>query len=79
MTVKSDWASGQTVNASDMNSVGAQVNTNSTDIATLQAADTHTVAGSVNGTPTALTLWTGTQAQYDAIGSKSSTTVYVAT
>jgi hypothetical protein len=37
------------------------------------------VAGSVNGTATALTLWTGTQAQYDAIGTKDTATVYVIT
>lgn len=35
--------------------------------------------GSSNGTPTGLTLWVGTAAQYAAIGSKSSTTVYVVT
>lgn len=40
---------------------------------------TGSVAGSVNGTATNLTLWTGTQSQYDAIGTKSSTTVYVIT
>lgn len=39
------------------------------------------VSGSANGTPTALTLWTGTQTQYDAIGegNYSATTVYVVT
>jgi hypothetical protein len=37
------------------------------------------VAGSVNGTATTLTLWTGTQAQYDAIGTKDTATVYVIT
>jgi hypothetical protein len=39
------------------------------------------VAGSVNGTATALTLWTGTTAQYNAIGSGnySTTTVYIVT
>lgn len=35
--------------------------------------------GSSNGTPTGLTLWVGSAAQYAAIGSKSSTTVYVVT
>lgn len=40
---------------------------------------TAAVAGSQNGTPAALTLWTGTKAQFDAIVSKSSTTVYVVT
>lgn len=37
------------------------------------------VLGSANGTPTALTLWTGTQAQYDAIVSKDTNTIYIAT
>jgi len=37
------------------------------------------VQGSSNGTPTTLTLWKGTQAQYDAIGSKDANTVYVVT
>lgn len=35
--------------------------------------------GSVNGTATGLTLWTGTAAQYAAIGSKNGNTVYVVT
>jgi hypothetical protein len=39
----------------------------------------HDVKGSVAGTPTALTLWTGTKAQYDSIGTKSATTIYVVT
>jgi hypothetical protein len=41
----------------------------------------HDVKGSAAGTPTALTLWTGTKAQYDSIpaGSKSATTIYVVT
>jgi hypothetical protein len=37
------------------------------------------VRGSVAGTATALILWTGTQAQYNAIATKSATTVYVVT
>lgn len=37
------------------------------------------VAGSANGTATTLTLWTGTAAQYAAIGTKDSATVYVVT
>lgn len=37
------------------------------------------VTGSNNGTTTALTLWTGTTAQYNAIGTKDSNTVYVYT
>jgi hypothetical protein len=39
------------------------------------------VKGYVAGTPTPLTLWTGTKAQYDAIpaGSRSATTIYVVT
>lgn len=50
----------------------SQVTNLSTDL-------TNKVNGSANGTPTALTLWTGTAAQYAAIGTKSSTTVYVVT
>lgn len=34
------------------------------------------VTGSVNGVTTAMTLWTGTQAQYDAIVSKDANTWY---
>ena len=37
------------------------------------------VLGSAAGTATGLTLWTGTKAQYDAIATKSNTTVYVVT
>lgn len=37
------------------------------------------VSGSNNGTPTSLALWVGTAAQYAAIGSKDSNTVYVVT
>ena len=43
----------------------------------LQTIPAGYVLGSSNGTPTTLTLWTGTAAQYAAIGSKSSTAVYV--
>ncbi len=39
----------------------------------------YVVTGSNNGTATALTLWTGTQAQYNALGSYGSTTVYIVT
>lgn len=34
------------------------------------------VAGSVNGTPTGLTLWTGTDDQFDAIPTKNTNTLY---
>lgn len=37
------------------------------------------VGGSNNGTPTSLTLWIGTAAQYAAIGTKDSNTVYIVT
>jgi hypothetical protein len=37
------------------------------------------VEGSNAGTAAPLTLWTGTKAQYDAIATKSATTVYVVT
>jgi hypothetical protein len=45
------------------------------------APSANSVQGSAAGTPTPLTLWTGTKAQYDAIpaGSKSATTLYVLT
>ena len=52
------------------------VTTTGTQTLTNKTVDGY-VAGSQNGTAANLTLWTGTQAQYDAIGSKSSTTVYV--
>lgn len=38
---------------------------------------TGVVAGSANGTPTNLTLWKGTQTEYDAIVTKDGNTVYV--
>lgn len=34
------------------------------------------VVGSSNGTPAGKTCWTGTLAQYNAIGSKDSNTIY---
>lgn len=37
------------------------------------------VVGSVNGTSTSLTVWTGTAAQYAAIGSKDANTIYFVT
>ena len=37
------------------------------------------VTGSNAGTPAVLELWVGTKAQYDAIASKSTSTVYVVT
>jgi hypothetical protein len=37
------------------------------------------VRGSISGGPAILTLWTGTKAAYDAIATKSATTVYVVT
>jgi hypothetical protein len=40
---------------------------------------TSRVVGSANGTATPLTLWKGTQAQYDAIGTKDANTVYIYT
>lgn len=45
----------------------------------LQAVPSGYVLGSSAGTATTLTLWVGTAAQYAAIGTKSSTTVYVVT
>lgn len=37
------------------------------------------VVGTVNGTPTSLTVWTGSAAQYAAIGSKDANTLYFVT
>ena len=44
-----------------------------------QTALNNKVSGATASGPNALTLWAGTKAQYDAIASKSSTTVYVVT
>ena len=41
--------------------------------------DAELVAGSDNGTPTSLTLWIGSEAEYAAVSPKVSTTVYVVT
>ncbi len=41
--------------------------------------DAEIVQGSNNGTPAGLTLWKGTQAQYAALGSWDSNTIYVVT
>lgn len=56
-------------------------NTVTTTLAQLNTALTNAelVQGSVNGTSTTLTLWTGTAAQYAAIGSPDSATVYIVT
>jgi hypothetical protein len=35
------------------------------------------VEGSASGVPTELELWTGTQAEYEALGSWPATTVYI--
>jgi hypothetical protein len=45
----------------------------------LQSVPSGYVQGSSNGTTVSLTLWTGTAAQYAAIATKSSTTVYIVT
>lgn len=45
----------------------------------MSALGTGKVTGSVNGTPTSLTLWKGTQAQYNALGTYDANTVYVVT
>jgi hypothetical protein len=57
---------------------------NTTDLAkpistATAAALTNKVSGATSSGPNALTLWAGTKAQYDAITTKSSTTVYVVT
>jgi hypothetical protein len=46
---------------------------------TITAAELNAVSGSNAGTAAPLTLWTGTAAQYNAIATKSPTTVYVVT
>lgn len=43
------------------------------------ALGTGKVTGSVNGTATSLIVWTGTEAQFTAIGSKDSSTIYFRT
>lgn len=69
-------SSNVTVTASDVSALASSLT-----ISTLNTAitDAEVVVGSVNGTATALTLWTGTSAQYTALGSYSSTTVYIVT
>lgn len=63
------------------NCTGLPLSSVSGTIAQLNTAitDAEMVVGSSNGTPTGKTLWTGTVAQYTAIGSKDSNTVYVQT
>ena len=64
---KSDVGLGNVDNTSDANK----------PISTATAAAlANKVAGSVNGTPTGLTLWTGTDDQFDAIASKNANTLY---
>ncbi len=67
MTVKDDWVDGvDIVDDTALNAMGAAINT--------------AVQGSASGTPTALTLWKGTQAQYDALSPDyDSNTVYICT
>lgn len=50
-------------------------------VASIPVADLGTgkVTGSTNGTTATKILWTGTQAQYNAIGTKDSNTVYIIT
>ncbi len=66
LPLKDDWVdSTDSFYAADQNDVAALINTS--------------VQGSANGTPTNLTLWVGTQAQYDAIGTPDPNTVYFCT
>lgn len=62
---------------------GGTVTPTGTQIWALSGSDrisnSNKVVGSNNGTPTKLTLWTGTTAQYAAIGTKDANTVYVVT
>jgi hypothetical protein len=85
-TKLSGVATGATANDTDANlknranHTGTQLASTISDFST--AADARITAstkvnGSVNGTATALTLWTGTQAQYTALGTYNSNTVYV--
>ena len=41
--------------------------------------DAELAVGSVNGTPTSVTVWKGTAAQYAAVGTKDSNTIYLVT
>ena len=63
---------GTQTNASDV----ASYSSVSTQITTATSA---MVSGSSNGTATAMTLWYGSTTQYNAIGTKSATTLYILT
>ena len=55
----------------------ADVDINASAAIAVTKLGTGRVTGSNNGTATSLTLWRGTAAQYAAIGTKDSNTVYV--
>lgn len=48
-------------------------------ISTLLAAKQNTITNPVTGASAALTIWTGTQAEYDAISPKNANTLYFVT
>ena len=56
--------------------VGTGLAVDATGLLTATGGGGSSVANPVNGSAAGLTMWVGTQAQYDAIASKSSTTVY---
>lgn len=72
MVLKDDWNTNDTFTAADENAIASDVNA---DTAALQFV----VSGSVNGTPTALTVWVGTTAEFNAISSPDPQTVYLYT
>lgn len=59
-------------------SANQTISLSSGSIASLVKADS-AVQGTVNGTATATTIWRGTAAQYAAIGTKDSNTIYLVT
>ena len=76
----SDTLTNKTISANN-NLLGNLVNSNFSASAAIAMSKIGTgrVIGSVNGTTTTTSLWRGLQAQYDAIGSKDSNTIYAIT
>jgi hypothetical protein len=60
--------------SSAVTSVNAQ-----TGVVVLDAGDVGAVATDTSGSSDVLAIWGGTQAEYDAIGSPTATTLYVVT
>lgn len=79
MTLPENYNDGIVIHGMDINTWTDAINANADAINIHATALTKVVSGSVNGAPTALTLWIGTAAQYAAIGTKDPHTVYVCT